>query len=115
MRPAQQIKRQLERCGGDVYLLGDGGRKDGPFRALIQPLRYKNKMYLEGTHTPIGLNARGYYMYIGPADREISPGNGEWLESGGVRYEIDRAESVSFRGEAVYRWAILRNITEAGV
>lgn len=113
MRPAEQIRRQLEHCGGAVYLERDGGTRSGPFRALIQPLRYKNKMYLEGTQTPIGLNARGYYMYIGPAEQELRVSADEWLESGGVRYEVDRVESVSFRGEPVYRWAILRNRTEA--
>lgn len=113
MKPSQQIQMQLRRCGGDVYLVGDDGRKTGPFRALIQPLRYKNKMYLEGTQTPVGLNNRGYYMYIGPADRAISASDSLYLESGGVRYQIDRAEAVCFRGETVYRWAVLRNVTEA--
>ncbi len=115
MEPSRQILRQLERCGGETYLVRSDGTRMGPFRALIQPLRYKNKMYLEGTQTPVGLNARGYYMYIGPADRELQASPDEWIESGGTRYEVSRAETVTFRGAPAYRWAILRNMTEAEV
>ena len=112
MKPAQNIKKELERCGGMVYRCRENGTRSGGFRALIQPLRYKNKMYLEGTHTPIGLNERGYYMYIGPAEQEIRAENGTFLLCGGIRYEVDRAERVDYAGEAVYYWAILRNETE---
>lgn len=113
MEPSRQIEKQLERCGAYMYLVKPDGRRVGPFRALIEPLRYKNKMYLEGTHTPIGFNERGYYMYIGPASRGFEAREDQYLESGGIRYQIDRAEDVFFRGQVAYRWAILRNMTEA--
>lgn len=113
MGPSQQVKHELEQCGEMVCLGWEDGRRSPEYRALIQPLRYKNKMYLEGTQTPIGLNERGYYMYIGPADQEISARGGAFLLRGEERYQIDRAERVTFRGETVYYWAILRNYTEA--
>lgn len=113
MRPSQQIRQELERCGSLVFRCREDGWESTGYRALIQPLRYKNKMYLEGTHTPIGLNERGYYMYIGPAEQPVGASAGEWVRCGAARYEIDRVEHVDYAGEAVYYWAILRNETEA--
>ncbi len=113
MNPSEQIRRELEKCGETVCLGWEDGRRGAQYRALIEPLRYKNKMYLEGTQTPIGLNARGYYLYIGPADQEVEAGDGIFLIRGSRRYEIDRAECVVYRGQTVYRWAVLRNYTEA--
>jgi len=84
-----------------------------PFKALIQPLRYKNKMYLDGTYTDIGRSTSGHYLYIGPSDHDISKlDSTAYLVSGDVRYVISRAERCYLGEKVTHIWAILRNIEE---
>ena len=114
----EKLQALIERYGRSVSLSMEDGWHSPQFRALIQPLRYKNKMYLEGVHTPIGIHDPGYYLYIGPAAHDVtklgSMGEEVWLNaSGGERYQIDRAERVYLGEEALYIWAILRSVTEA--
>lgn len=83
------------------------------FKALIQPLRYKNKMYLDGIYTEIGFNSQGHYLYIGPPDPDLTAaGKNSRLVADGTSYQIDRAEKV-YNGENVfYIWAIIRTVVE---
>ena len=89
------------------------GEKEQTFKALIQPLRYKNKMYLDGIYTEIGFNSQGHYLYIGPPDPDLTLAqDGEYISCMGEKYRIDRAEKV-YKGEDVfYIWAIIRVIVE---
>ena len=80
-------------------------------KAYIQPLRYKNKMYLDGTYTDIGKSTSGYYLYIGPSDHDITKlDNTAYLVSGDVRYVISRAERCYLGEKVTHIWAILRNV-----
>lgn len=80
------------------------------FFAFIQPLRYKNKMYLGGINTPIGFNSQGYFLYIGPPGKDLTAA-GVSLKTENLQYKIERAEKVC-RGEKVfYIWAIIREMT----
>lgn len=82
-----------------------------PYRALIQPLRYKNKMYLDGSYTDIGKSSSGYYLYIGPSDHDITRlDEGDYLLSDNVRYVISRAEKCYLGETVTHIWAILRNV-----
>ncbi|MBR5272479.1 MAG: hypothetical protein IKU25_03680 [Clostridia bacterium] len=82
-----------------------------PYRALIHPLRYKNKMYLEGKFTDIGNSTSGYYLYIGPSDHDITKlGNDAVIISGDEKYVITRAERCYLGEEVTHIWAILRNV-----
>lgn len=49
----------------------------------------------------------GYYLYIGPSDRELRGGTG-YLVCAGESYTVDKAETVYAGDEAVYIWAVLR-------
>ncbi|MDR1464916.1 MAG: hypothetical protein LBJ11_06425, partial [Oscillospiraceae bacterium] len=58
----------------------DGWRSAG-YGAFLQPLRYKNKMYLGGVNTRIGFNREGYYLYLGPAGHDLTKlGRDVWIE-----------------------------------
>lgn len=97
---------------GRKVTLTDSGKTES-CKALIQPLRYKNKMYLDGVYTEIGFNSQGHYLYIGPADVDLTAvADGDFLSAGSMNYQIDRAEKV-YAGEKVfYIWAIIRTIVE---
>ena len=88
----EKLQALIERYGRSVSLSMEDGWHSPQFRALIQPLRYKNKMYLEGVHTPIGIHDPGYYLYIGPAAHDVtklsSMGEDVWLNApAGRRYQ----------------------------
>lgn len=100
--------------GRDVFLTDTDGWKSMLFRAVVQPLRYKNKMYLDGTFTKIGKNTGGYYLYIGPPDHDVAglAASARLVDADGKRYSIDRGEKVWFGNEIFYIWAILREANE---
>ena len=82
-------------------------------KAYIQPLRYKNKMYLDGIYTEIGFNSQGHYLYIGPPAPDLtSLTDSGYISADGTSYRIDRAEKVYMGEEVFYIWAIIRTIVE---
>ena len=106
-----KIEQLMNRHGRAMHLnLPDGGTS-GTFFGFIQPLRYKNKMYLFGVNTPIGYNSQGYYLYIGPPEQDLSEmAQDTRLCADGVEYQIDRAEKVYQNGKVFYVWAVIRTI-----
>ena len=111
---AGDIKRVMERFGRQVTLcLPDNGGESGPYGAFVQPLRYKNKMYLGGVNTRIGFNREGHYLYLGPPEHDLTAlPHGAWIACGDERYTIDRAEVVFFGDEPSHIWAIIRSMVE---
>lgn len=97
--------------GRNVTLDDEGNTKT--YKALIQPLRYKNKMYLDGIYTEIGFNSQGHYLYIGPPDPDLTlVSDSAFISSDGTSYQIDRAERVYMGDHVFYIWAIIRTIVE---
>ena len=102
----------FKQYGRKVSLCTENGIKQS-FRAMIQPLRYKNKMYLDGIYTEIGFNSQGHYLYIGPPEVDLtSVADGEYLSADTIKYQIDRAEKVYAGDKVFYIWAIIRTIVE---
>lgn len=108
-----QITHFMDRFGRRACLMQRDGWTSTPFHCFLQPLRYKNKMYLYGVNTQIGYNAQGHYLYIGPPEHDLTCVSDETeLVIGDVHYRIDRAEKV-FCGESPYYiWAIVRTVVE---
>lgn len=103
----------FEKYGQEIAFKGADGWSTPIFGGFIQPLRYKNKMYLNGVNTVIGFNSQGHYLYIGPPDHDVSRLNDEqWIESNSQKFTVDRSEKVYFKNEVVYIWAIIREIVE---
>lgn len=111
----EQLAVLMQRYGRSVSLSTEDGWHSPQFKAFIQPLRYKNKMYLEGVHTTIGIHDPGYYLYIGPAAHDVTRlGEDARLTAfGGEPYQIDRAERVYIGENTLFIWAILRSVTQA--
>lgn len=76
-------------------------------KCIIQPLRYKNKMYTQGTPTEIGVAQSGYYLMLAPADFSMPEGYG-YIADNDMQYHLDRKEKVYFGDSVVYIWAVLR-------
>ena len=106
-----------EKCfafaGRQVRLVSASGEVLSGHWAVISPLRYKNKMYLSGVYTDIGFNSEGHYLYIGPAECDLTAApDGAYILADGVKYRIDRAEKVYAGDEIFYIWAIIRVMIE---
>lgn len=105
------LNSMFEKYGQEVTLKTEDGWSSPIFGAFIQPLRYKNKMYLNGINTVIGFNSQGHYLYIGPPDHDPKLDDG-YIESNGQKFTVDRRERVYLKNEVVYIWAIIREIVE---
>lgn len=84
------------------------------YNAVIQPLRYKNKMYLEDKRLPLGISDMGYYLYIGPASHDLTAidRNNYIVRAGSKDFFITRAERVYLGDRVFYIWAVLRQKME---
>ncbi|MCC8023201.1 MAG: hypothetical protein LIO46_05400, partial [Clostridiales bacterium] len=71
MELREQIKRQIRQIGQTVTVQ-NGDWTGMPYRAMIQNIRYKNKMYLQDTVTPLGPVSQDHYLYIGPFDHDLT-------------------------------------------
>ena len=101
---AQKYGRAVE-----IALPGGG---DLAVSAFVQPLTYRNRAYMQGSHTPAGFDDRGYFLYIGPAEHVLRRfgKTGRITDSSGVKYRVQREELVYFKDRPCYRWAILKEV-----
>ena len=101
----ERLKKMLEVCGNRVTVFKQNGIEKTCY-AVIQPLLYKNKMYVEMQPSELGKTDDGCYKYLGPYDVIFS--DGDIIKFSGNRFVVQRSESVRFAGETLYVWAILR-------
>ncbi|MCQ2479493.1 MAG: hypothetical protein MJ120_02540 [Clostridia bacterium] len=108
------INEMFNKFGREIRLARDDGWSSPIYHGFIQPLRYKNKIYLDGVYTVIGFDNQGKYLYIGPPEHDLTRFDSTvgHIEADGVKYTIDRAEKVYYSDEPVYVWAIIREIVE---
>ncbi len=108
------FERLLRRLGTTVFITKDDGWESPRFKAFIQPLRYKTKLYMEGELTPIGINKNDVYLYIGPAGHDLTKLGLSYRinDFEQNKYMIDRAEKIRVNDKTVYIWAVIRKTTE---
>lgn len=107
------ITKFMDRYGRAAYFTDADDWSSSTFHCFIQPLRYKNKMYLYGVNTQIGFNAQGHYLYIGPPTHDLTKlSDDAELHVGDESFRIDRAEKVYCGEKLYYIWAIIRTIVE---
>lgn len=82
------------------------GKKEWSTNVLIQPLRYKNKMYLDFERSEIGIKDNTCFLYIGPADVELK--ETETIIMGeDCSYSVSRADVIYLGRNPIYIWAVL--------
>lgn len=108
----KQVARLIEEYGEPMRIRPPEGGEE-QCTAFIQPLRYKNKMYLDGDYLPVGFADTGHFLYIGLPEPRLDrmPGHTVLLTGDG-QYTVKRAECVKFSGRAVYVWAVLQPYIE---
>ena len=102
--------RLFEKYGVKMnYIVSSSADKSFDFHAFLQPLRYKNKLYLSGVPTELGYDGLKKYLLICPPDIDLDPIDGinYRLCFGDASYGVDHWETVYGKGESLYLWAII--------
>lgn len=99
------VNALLKRFGQAVMLCQQEVRED--VYAVIQPLLYKNKMYLGGKATPIGLRDEGHLLMIASLPRRITDWGKVVVTSKNGSYTVKSAQVVSSGKESLYIWAVI--------
>lgn len=101
----EQLRRLIDRYGRWVTQCGTSFS----FRCILQPMRYKNKMFLDSQYTKLGVVDESCFLYIGPANVPIAESVYPVLyDETGQHYVCVKTETVYFKNEPLYHWAILR-------
>ena len=71
-------------------------------------------MYLEDKRVPLGIGDMSYYLYLGPAEHDLSlVDNDSFLvRTDGESYVITRAERLFVSDSVAYIWAVLKRTRE---
>ena len=102
--------RLFEKYGVKMnYIASSSKDKSFDFHAFLQPLRYKNKLYLSGVPTELGYDGLKKYLLICAPDinLEVIDGINYRLCFGEASYGVDHCETVHGNGEPLYIWAII--------
>lgn len=101
------VSKYIARFGRKMVLSNADG--DTEFSAFLQPLRYKNKMYLSSTFTEIGFDTLRKFILICPADIDITTVDGinVLLKFEDDDYCVDHCEKVYMKNKPLYYWAIV--------
>ncbi len=99
--------KMFEKYGVTVVSLN--GEDRVRFSAFLQPLRYKNKIYLSGVPTELGYDGLNKYLLIAPPEVDIEYiENSDWtLYFGGDSFATDHCESVYLGKKKLYHWAVV--------
>lgn len=104
----REVDKLIKKYGQNVYLSCKNWRSKD-YRAVIMPLRYKNKMYLRSHYNDMGRYNNDYFVYIGPADINFStlPSN-TTVHLGKTELTVQKWEGIYFEGKLLYIWAVLK-------
>lgn len=98
------VSGEIGRYGSRVTITQSGATVDT--RAFLEPLRYRNKIYIGGEYHQLGSLRREKYLYVGkPAHRLIE--NESVIETQGSQYIVKRCETYFVKDTPIYEWAIL--------
>lgn len=101
-----KVNTFLQTLGEAVTLSVDG--TEYAVHALVQPMRYKNKLYLEQERTELGFKDSECFLYLGPSNPDIAGMERKTIVKTVDRcYNVSRADRISLKGKTQYIWAIL--------
>lgn len=92
-----------------VTVISSKGDDRTEFSAFLQPLRYKNKIYLSGVPTELGYDGMNKYLLLAPPEVDIRyiRESGYTLSFGSDTFSCDHCEPVYLGRKKLYYWAIV--------
>jgi len=106
---ADKVPSSLFKKMGVTLSIRSGTATVRTFKAFLQPLRYKNKIYLRGVATELGYDSLKKYLLLSPADVDLSDvdGTNRALYFGNIHLSIDHTETVYLGKTPYYNWTIV--------
>lgn len=101
----KSLAAELEHYGERITITSEAG--ESVIKGILQPLLYKNKMYISGSQLPSGFFDSGHYLLICPPDAELPVLGAVFLEAQGKRFILKRSEKVKSKSQVFYVWAVL--------
>ncbi len=99
----------FDKYGVKMSYISATDTKSFDFYAFLQPLRYKNKLYLSGVPTELGYDGLNKYLLI--CDPGVDLGSIDGINCrltfGENSYGVDHYEIVHRLSEPLYMWAIV--------
>ncbi len=85
-------------------------------KAIIQPMRYKNKLYIELGRTELGFKDSECFLYLGPSDVDFSGAEMEtYITTADRSYNVSRADRIMLGEKVAYIWAVLTPRIKDGI
>ncbi len=105
MNIPKRIEKFLNRNARPFILVQDGVGTD--IKAVLQPMRYKNKMYLDSQYTKLGIVDESSFLMLAPAGLDINE-HYDFLVDDANQYSFVKVEQIYCLDTPAYTWAILR-------
>lgn len=116
MKPVKKLKKMILKHGRRSWFVdNDNNVCSTEFSAFIEPLMYKNKMYIDSDITDIGYVDEFCYLYLGPPDVKIDDEDFSFrIATDEIVYIVIKANPIFYNNERAYVWAILRPVIKEG-
>ena len=98
------VDKEIGRYGSRVSITQSGTTVNT--RAFLEPLRYRNKIYIGGEYHQLGFLRREKYLYVGKSTHRLVE-NESVIEMQGDKYIVKRCETYFVKDTPIYEWAIL--------
>lgn len=99
----------IESYGRACVITPGNGEDNIKVKAIINPILYKQRMYLNDVYLPDGVIDKGIFLYIGSPDvsLDLCPFD-TIIRCGTNKYTIMRTEQYYVEDTPIYTWAVLQ-------
>lgn len=102
----------FNRYGRSMSIIDEESGEKIEFKGFLQPLRYKNKMYLNKVTTELSYTNTRKFLLLSPADISVETADGyeSIIKVGDDEFCIDHSEKVYAKDTPVYSWSIVHQV-----
>lgn len=93
---------------GKSYTVNAG---EDRYIAIVSPLRYQNKLYVDGVKTLLGHDDKDSWLFIGEASTSLAFQKGDILHFSSESFWVKTVQVQEFEGSPFYCWAILDRLS----
>ena len=98
------VIKSIQTYGEEITVVNDDNTVLA--RAFIEPLRYRNKIYIGGGYRTLGMKHSEKYLYVGIPDIPLVE-NKTIVKRKDEKYLVKRVERYYVKEQVAYTWAIL--------
>lgn len=106
----KDIQKIIDSCGIKMNLVTK--QKTISFNAFLQPLRYKNKIYIDGNVTELRYENTRRFLLLSPIEVDVSVADGRdcYISDSNHEYSVNHSELVYLGNKPAYRWSIIHYV-----